>query len=220
MREQTRRWATAGVSGVVTVAALCVGGVGATATATAAEAAATTPGEAPGEGQAAAGTVQDPWEYTLRAHGTYTVDGEEAVTYDTELVPEGTTVTVEQFVDTDTDTMRIDLTVSGLRPGHTLGAHVHTEPCGPDPAAAGGHYQHHPGEEPWRANPYNEVWLDVTPDPAGVGVAVAWQRWLFREGGAGSLVLHEHATDETGDAGGRVACLTVPFVGLAGSGEA
>ncbi|MEO3751012.1 superoxide dismutase family protein [Streptomyces sp. B6B3] len=140
-----------------------------------------------------------------------------ALTYDATLVPAGAAITVTQH-QVGEGTM-VAVAVDGVAPGHTFGGHVHTEPCADDPAAAGGHYQDRPGEDPGLANPGNEVWLDFTADASGDGRAVALQDWSFREGGAGSVVLHEHATETghhggtPGHAGDRVACVTVPFVG-------
>ncbi|MGK5531365.1 superoxide dismutase family protein [Streptomyces sp. URMC 129] len=137
----------------------------------------------------------------------------EAVTYDEELVPEGAVILVTESVVAGTTTIKV--LVSGLVPGHTYGTHIHTDPCGADPAASGGHYQDVPGV----ATPENEVWLDLTADESGVGAAVAHQDWVFREGGANAIVLHEHATshghdgEEPGTAGDRAACFTVPLAG-------
>jgi Cu-Zn family superoxide dismutase len=167
--------------------------------------------------------------YGLRARGEFGPPGGAgvltAVTYDEELVPAGATITVDQRI-TGGDSMAVSVTVEGARAGHTFGAHVHTDPCTADPDAAGAHYQNAPGEEPWRANPRNEVWLDFTTDTSGLGAATARQEWVFREGGARSLVLHEHATssgghhgETPGDAGERVACFTVPFAGVSGSDD-
>ncbi|MDT0306073.1 superoxide dismutase family protein [Streptomyces sp. DSM 44917] len=137
-----------------------------------------------------------------------------AVTYDTELVPPGARAVVAQRVAGD-GRMSVVLAVRGLVPGHTYGSHVHTDPCGADPADAGPHYQDVAGE----ATPRNEIWLDVTADEHGRGWAAVTQDWVFRPGEAGALVLHEHATSDghhgttPGDAGDRAACLTVPFLG-------
>ncbi len=73
--------------------------------------------------------------------------------------------------------------------------HVHTSPCGADPAAAGPHYQHRPAAT---ADPVNEVWLDFRTDEDGDGSAKARQDWSFREGGARSVIIH----DRQGGAGG------------------
>ncbi|MCZ9343538.1 superoxide dismutase family protein, partial [Streptomyces sp. TRM76130] len=65
------------------------------------------------------------------------------------------------------------------------------KPCGADPAAAGGHYQHRPSADPAHANPDNEVWLDFTPDAHGEGQAQARHDWGFRPGAASSVVIHD-----------------------------
>ncbi|MER5945290.1 superoxide dismutase family protein [Streptomyces sp. NPDC001904] len=126
-----------------------------------------------------------------------------AITYDQKLVPAGSSIKVQQFGDDSG--MTVDLRVAGLVPGHTYGAHVHQKPCGADPKAAGGHYQH--VVDPKQANARNEVWLDFTADASGAGSAVARKTWGLRSGGAGSVVLH----DMPGMTGARVACLTVGF---------
>ncbi|MEU6842290.1 superoxide dismutase family protein [Streptomyces sp. NPDC046716] len=126
-----------------------------------------------------------------------------AITYDTKLVPAGASVKVQQYGDDSG--MTVTLRVAGLVPGHTYGAHVHQKPCGADPKAAGGHYQH--VVDPKRADAENEVWLDFTSNASGTGSAVARKPWGLRSGGAGSVVLH----DMPGMKGARVACLTVGF---------
>lgn len=103
--------------------------------------------------------------------------------------------------------------VTGLDPaatGKTYGAHVHIGPCvarnGP---AALGHYNTGSGDVP---GPDNEVWLDFTVLPGGVGVSRASVPFEIAPGTAQSVVVHERATQPgTGFAGGRVACLPVRF---------
>jgi Cu-Zn family superoxide dismutase len=147
-------------------------------------------------------------------------DGARAVTYDTASVPAGAraTVTIEQ----NHEGVRVTLLATGLTPGRPYGAHLHTSPCGRDPAAAGPHYQHRPdpaagpgkpSTDPAYANPRNEVWLDFVADRNGVGRAVSAQDWTFAgDRQPRSLVLHaEHthtAPGEAGTAGARLACLT------------
>jgi Cu-Zn family superoxide dismutase len=126
-----------------------------------------------------------------------------APAYDHKLVPEGAWIEVRQDVARDGATA-VGLRVRGMVPGHAYGAHVHQRPCGADPAAAGGHYQHRPGAG---ATPENEVWLDFTADARGAGRAGARHDWGFRPGEAGSVVIH----DRPGSSGTRVGCLTVPF---------
>ncbi|MZD05078.1 superoxide dismutase family protein [Streptomyces sp. SID5785] len=126
-----------------------------------------------------------------------------AVTYDHRLVPPGASVEVDQHGSRAGTTVR--LAVEGLVPGRAYGAHVHREPCGADPAAAGGHYQN--VERPGHADAANEVCLDFTTDRSGRGRATVHKSWGLRRGEAGSVVLH----DVPGGAGERVACFTVPF---------
>lgn len=162
-------------------------------------------------------------QYQLDAWGRFGTAGERgvpaAVTYEAALVPRGAKVAVRQRIAGEG--MSVELRATGLRPGHTYGTHVHTDPCGADPEDSGPHYQHRTGDDPALANPDNEVWLDFTADEDGEGEASVWQPWTFRPGEARSVVLHEEATStgedgrEPGDAGARVGCLTVPFVAAA-----
>ncbi|MFI6551892.1 superoxide dismutase family protein [Streptomyces griseus] len=142
----------------------------------------------------------------MRAAGVFSPPGSfvpsDALTYDTRLVPAGARIEVTQF--TDPSGTRVGARLRGLVPGRAYGMHVHTSPCGADPAAAGPHYQHRP--EP-TADPANEVWLDFRTDEDGDGRAEALHGWDFREDGARSVIIH----DRQGGAGERAACFTVPF---------
>ncbi|MFJ4831264.1 superoxide dismutase family protein [Streptomyces sp. NPDC088747] len=140
-----------------------------------------------------------------------------AVTYEASLVPAAARIEVSQHTQAGGATT-VRLKVAGLKPGHVYGAHVHRKPCGAEPAAAGGHYQHRedpkqPSKDPAYVNADNEVWLDFTADRDGAGGASARHGWNFRPGEAASVVLH----DGRGMAGGRVGCFTVPFGWTAGS---
>ncbi|MDG9701856.1 superoxide dismutase family protein [Streptomyces sp. DH37] len=141
-----------------------------------------------------------------------------AVTYDRALVPVGAPVSVSQV--NSRRGMTITLDVRGLPEKRGYGAHVHTGPCGVRPGDSGAHYQNvrdprSPSADPRHANPENEVWLDFTTDEHGKGRALSGHMWRFRAGEARSVVIHEHRTrhdpGHTGDAGRRVACVTVPF---------
>lgn len=107
----------------------------------------------------------------------------------------------------------VALVVTGLNPafvGMTYRAPVHVGPCvaGNGPAALG-HYNSGTGGVP---SPANEVWLDFTVLPGGFGVSRAIVPFEIAPGTARSVVVHEQATQtDTGFAGGRVACLPVPF---------
>ncbi|WUI49308.1 superoxide dismutase family protein [Streptomyces sp. NBC_00414] len=130
-----------------------------------------------------------------------------AVTYDdTGLVPPASWIEVGQHSG-ERGRTTVTLRAKGLKAGHAYGVHVHRNPCGADPAAAGGHYQHRPSANPAATNAENEVWLDFTADGRGEGGASARHDWNFRRGEAASVVLHA----EPGGAGARLACFTVPF---------
>jgi len=144
----------------------------------------------------------------------------DAVTYDRSKVPAGAEIMVARKATRHGTTVRLQ--VSGLLPDRTYGAHVHTKPCGARPDDSGPHYQHRkdpvqPSTNPRYANPRNEVWLDFTTDGQGHGRAVSRHSWTFREGEAGSVVLHEKGTStqpgHAGQAGARVACFSVPLSG-------
>lgn len=143
---------------------------------------------------------------------------------DGSLVPEGATAKVSA-VYTPAGDSRITLRVEGLLPNREYGAHAHVAPCSPtDPLASGGHYQlvQNPDPanptDPTYANPQNEVWLDLTTDAHGRGVARATLPWQFHpDRRPASVVLHQTHTHHgppsggAGTAGPRLACLTVPF---------
>ncbi|MEU6031067.1 superoxide dismutase family protein [Streptomyces tauricus] len=130
-----------------------------------------------------------------------------AVTYDgTGLVPPAAWIEVSQHSEERGPTT-VALRARGMKAGYAYGVHVHRHPCGAEPAAAGGHYQHRPTTDPAGINPENEVWLDFTADDRGEGGASARHDWNFRRGEAASVVLHA----EPGGAGARLACFTVPF---------
>ncbi|NAZ81221.1 superoxide dismutase [Kineococcus sp. R8] len=141
-----------------------------------------------------------------------------AVSY-SPAVPPGARIAVVELPRTTGTTFV--LAVSGLQPGRTYGAHVHAAACGATGAAAGPHFQHvpdpvQPSTDPAYANPENEVWLDVAVGARGAGYATATVPWRFADDRRGqSLVIHEMATatdpGTAGTAGGRLACLTVPF---------
>lgn len=109
-------------------------------------------------------------------------------------------------------TTRVRLMVTGLPAGRTFGAHVHTGTCGADPLASGGHYQH--SIDPSVPLAEREVWLDVTSDANGRGVATSTVPWAFAPGSAGSVVIHALPTNATtGAAGARLACTSVELGG-------
>ncbi|MEV6348651.1 superoxide dismutase family protein [Actinoplanes sp. NPDC051851] len=148
--------------------------------------------------------------------------GANAVTYDPAVVPVGSTADLS-FMAT-MSTLGIRLTVTGMRPHRTYGAHLHVNRCGADPKDAGPHYQHEhdpaatkekPSSDPRYANPENEVWLDFTTDAGGSATVVRVHDGMFHGTRPRSLVLHAEKTKTAagtaGSAGTRVACLNLPF---------
>ena len=139
-------------------------------------------------------------------------------------IPAGARARVQAVYDAAGDTI-VTLHVWGLAPNHEYGAHAHKLACGAtDPNAAGGHFQNvapPAGTSPSLpefANPTNEIWLDLTTDEDGNGVAqtkVPWQFSPTRR--AGSVMIHSEHTHTggldgvAGAAGARLACLTVGF---------
>ncbi|MET0188639.1 MAG: superoxide dismutase [Pseudonocardia sediminis] len=150
---------------------------------------------------------------------SFTDGGVQAVTYDPAKVPAGSGATVKTgSADGRTTTT---LTVRGLLPNTTYGAHAHVNPCGSTGDAAGAHYQFNqdpvkPSVDPAFANPQNEIWLDLTTDAQGNGTATSTNEWVFpADRRAQSVIIHEMATmtapGKAGTAGKRPACMTVPF---------
>ncbi|MEW1831712.1 superoxide dismutase family protein [Streptomyces sp. NPDC088196] len=128
-----------------------------------------------------------------------------AVTYDNKLVPAAAWIQVsQQTVASGATTVK--LRVDGMVPGHAYAVHVHQKPCGADPAAAGGHFQHKPSTDPADVTADNEVWLDFTADEHGAAEAGARHDWGFRQGEASSVVIHDMPGSKV-----RAACFTVPF---------
>ncbi|WP_035849153.1 superoxide dismutase family protein [Kitasatospora azatica] len=137
-----------------------------------------------------------------------------AVSFAPDLVPYGSTLrAVVLQVDGHT---RVRLTATGLAPGHSFPAHVHTRACDAVPTASGPHYQDRvdpvqPSTDPGYANERNELHLLLSTDQDGNGEAVADVDWTFRPGEANSVVLHAGSAAGQHAAGERVACLNVPF---------
>ena len=117
---------------------------------------------------------------------------------------------------TDSGGTHVQLYVTGLdhdAVGRTLGAHVHRGSCVENNAAgAGSHYKH--GDQAAQATPQNEIWLDFVVQPGGTGEADTTVAFTIPTDAAGSVVIHELATDPTtanGFAGARYACIPVDF---------
>lgn len=131
-------------------------------------------------------------------------------------VPAGATGRV-QAVATPRGTTTVTLTVTGLLPHETYGAHAHVKAC--DDGFGGGHLQLVRAPSPEQntgayANPVNEVWLDLTTDATGTGHAKAQVPWQIAPGqGMRSVIIHRNHTSSAfaagvaGTAGPKLACL-------------
>ncbi|MFB9725713.1 superoxide dismutase family protein [Haloechinothrix salitolerans] len=145
----------------------------------------------------------------------------DAFTYNQRLAPVGAEMAIE-MTPTDSSTT-FSLEVSGMLPNRGYAAHAHTDKCGPNPDASGGHYQHQTAPEngantpdPKYVNPENEFWLDLNTDADGNGRSEVtldfevtdWDR-------PRSVVVHSAqktsaAPGNAGASGDRIACLSLP----------
>jgi Cu-Zn family superoxide dismutase len=159
--------------------------------------------------------------------------GATAITYDATVVPPGAVASVT-FARSPSG-FAVRLTVTGMIPRRSYGAHLHTSGCTAMPQQAGPHYQHthdpgagpsHPSVDPAYANPRNEIWLDFTADVLGAALVTESYPWRFGATPPESLIVHSDVTRTgkgvAGTAGARVACLslTTDQPGRARPGEA
>lgn len=152
------------------------------------------------------------------AGGAAVATSDEVVAYSG--FPAGATARVHS-ASTPSGRTVVTLTVTGMEPGRTYGAHAHVNPCGMTGAAAGPHWQLaddpvKPSVDPAYANPANEVWLDVTTNASGNGTSTATLDVAFpADDRPRSVILHAEPTrtgaGQAGVAGARLACLTVGF---------
>ncbi|WP_181449011.1 superoxide dismutase family protein [Nonomuraea aridisoli] len=185
---------------LVLLTAACAGPPGPAQDATNAKGVAS-PGQSPGESPGG-----EPIKLT--GAGEFTTDDTSAIVYDRKLAPEGSQASVT--VESSGGQTRTSLVVEGLLPNRRYGSHLHVNPCGKKPEAAGPHFQHHTGQ----INPSSEVWLDLTTDAEGAGRSTSRNDWTLTQAKLpGSLVIHSDPTvtsgPKVGEAGARVACLTL-----------
>jgi superoxide dismutase, Cu-Zn family len=170
-------------------------------------------------------TIQQPALEEVSAEGVLATPdrAQNAFTYDPGVAPEGALLSVEAGDEEGATEVRLE--VSGLRPSRGYAVHAHTQPCGPTGAAAGPHYQNEvdpaatperPSADPAFANPRNEIWLDLRTDEQGNGKTSSTAPFTFSDRAPASIVIHQAESTATGpgdagSAGGRVACLNVPF---------
>ncbi|PSL51651.1 Cu-Zn family superoxide dismutase [Saccharothrix carnea] len=146
-----------------------------------------------------------------------------AFTYDQEAAPAGAELQLEVLEGDGATTVRLSAEL--LQPDRGYAVHAHTDPCGRNGTDAGPHYQHEvdpaatperPSVDPAYANPQNEIWLELTTDGQGNGLAETTVPFTFDDRVPASIVLHEQPTTATGhgragSAGARLACFTAPF---------
>lgn len=175
-------------------------------------------------GLAAAGLVAATPAFAGAATGAATGAGharsDDPMTVYSGEIPAGATATVKAVYPVS-GTSIVSLHVTGLKPDTRYGAHAHVNPCGLTGAAAGPHFQHvvdpvQPSVDPAYANPENEIWLDLTTNAAGNGVAHTTVPWQFTaDRRARSVIVHEKHTatgpGQAGTAGARLACIDVDF---------
>jgi Cu-Zn family superoxide dismutase len=161
---------------------------------------------------------------SLFGSGTLTTPSatSKAITYNPGLAPVGAALTAALIPSSDGSTTA-ELTVSGLLPNRGYAVHAHTKACGATGAAAGPHFQNHedpaatpqaPSTNPEYANPRNEIWLDVRTDTAGAGTSRTTVPFVLTDRVPGSIIVHEAmqtatGPGEAGQAGARIACLTL-----------
>jgi Cu-Zn family superoxide dismutase len=160
---------------------------------------------------------------TLKGAGVFTepTPNSAAVTYNPALVPVGSRLAVTMTPSsTSTD---VEATASGLVPNRSYALQGHTNACSDNPDFAGPPYQNRidpaatsrkPSTNPEYANPSNEILLDLRTDAAGSGTSRVTVPFVFTDRGPGSMVVHEAqetatGPGQTGEAGARLACLTL-----------
>ena len=106
------------------------------------------------------------------------------------------------------DGTSVKITVRGLEPGTTYGAHLHNAPCAVN--AGGAHYKDDPAG---LSTPPNELWLSSTSDPmagitanaAGVAQGRGSADWVARPE-AEAVVIHAIPPGGTTAGGPKIAC--------------
>lgn len=183
------------------------------------------PAESATTDTAQASTTMNSDEHEVTRSGTLTApdSGEDPYTYDQELAPLEASMEVESM-STD-DSTDVVLRVEDLLPDRGYAAHAHASECGDNGEAAGPHFQDEedpeatpedPSTDPDYANAENEIWLDFETDGDGDAESDTTVPFTFNDRAPESVVIHEEEETSTepgsaGEAGDRVACLSVPF---------
>lgn len=136
-------------------------------------------------------------------------------------VPEGARAQVAAVYTAAGDS-NVTLQVWGMAPNTEYGAHAHVNACDTTGADARSRFQNMSAPDaaaaatPQFANRTNEIWLDLTTDAEGNGVAETTVPWQFSPARrATSVIMHVEHTHlgptNSGVAGARLSCLTVGF---------
>lgn len=139
-----------------------------------------------------------------------------AITYDTKLVPVGSTINLVRQHGVDSTSMSVE--VAGLLPNHGYAAHVHLDTCGETGDDAGPSYRNDPTLDPasGTVNTQNEIWLELTTGARGTAQASTTVAWPIRPGEGYSLIFHAASPNaggtEVGERGNRVACFVLARV--------
>jgi superoxide dismutase, Cu-Zn family len=164
----------------------------------------------------------------LQGEGTLTAPaaGAKAITYNPQLAPPGAQLSAT--LTPSGESTIVEFTVARMVPNRSSAVHAHTSACNVNPESAGPHYQNEvdpaatpqqPSTNPEYANPQNEIWLDLRTDASGSGTARTTVPFVFTGRGPASIVVHQEertkmGQGEAGEAGGRVACLTLSAAGF------
>jgi superoxide dismutase, Cu-Zn family len=150
------------------------------------------------------------------AFTTYT-DRAMAITYDTQLVPEGSTINLVRQHGTNSTSMSV--TLAGLLPDHEYAAHVHMDTCAKVGENAGPSYRNDPSldTDPGAAvSAGNEIWLELATGAQGTARASTTVGWPIRPGEGYSLIIHAGEINtvdtEVNEQSERVACFVLARV--------
>lgn len=136
-----------------------------------------------------------------------------AITYDPQLVPEGSTINLVR--QHGTNSTSISVAVAGLLPDHEYAAHVHMDACGKAGDDAGPSYRNNPSlaPVPGAVNRENEIWLELETGTRGTAQSGVTVDWPIRPGEGYSLIIHAeeiNAVDtEVNEHSERAACFVL-----------
>jgi Cu-Zn family superoxide dismutase len=134
-----------------------------------------------------------------------------AITYDPDLAPIGAAMTATVTPTSEGSTA--DVTVFGLVPNRGYVVFAHTKACGSTASVAGARFHYRPDPavlsrmaptESERANPVNEISLNVRTDATGAGTSRTTVPFIPTDLAPASMVVHDETQRNV-----RLACLTL-----------